>query len=104
MNDEHLRFRVAQHVTDFIRACVPVQRHRIGADGIRRMGRFEEGKIVSQQQGDSVIFAHAEPGKSAGRPARPRQKLGFRTDTFADNDGRGVAFHLPPRQQVLRPA
>src|ERR1700693_11486 len=45
---------------------MPVDRHRIGAEPHRRIGRLDEGDVVAHQYADVVALLDAKPLQSAG--------------------------------------
>ena len=60
VNDQQLRARVLQDVTDLVALEVPVDRNHVGADVGRTKYRFEVGKVIPQHDGDGVVFSDAK--------------------------------------------
>ena len=66
MADQDRRSGILQDVIDFLRLEVPVDRHRIGAEPHRGIGRLDEGDVVAHQDADAVALPDAELLQSAG--------------------------------------
>ena len=54
MADQHLGAAIAQDVGDLLGLEVPVDRHGVGGQPLRRDRGFEEGEIVAQEQRDRI--------------------------------------------------
>ena len=66
MGDQDPRAGVGQHVVDLFRLEVPVDRHAIGTEPHRRIGRLDEGDVVAHQHADAVTRLNAELVQAAG--------------------------------------
>ena len=51
---------ILQDVVDLLRLEVPVDRHAIGAEPHRGVGRLDEGDVVAHQHADAVALLDAE--------------------------------------------
>ena len=67
MSDHRLVPAVVQHISDFLGFAVPVDRHAVGAEALRRMAQFDEGSVVAQHDADRVAGADAEFAQSGRR-------------------------------------
>jgi hypothetical protein len=60
MADQDGRSGILQDVIDLLRLEVPVDRHRVGAEPHRGIGRLDEGDVVAQEHADAVARPNAE--------------------------------------------
>jgi len=67
MSDHRLWPAVIHHISDFLGFAVPVDRHAVGAEALRRIARLEKGKVVAQRDADRVAGADAEFAPSGRR-------------------------------------
>jgi len=67
MSDHRLWPAVIHHISDFLGFAVPVDRHAVGAEALRRIARLEKGKVVAQRDADRVAGADAEFAQSGRR-------------------------------------
>jgi len=61
---------VVQHIRDFGRLAMPVDRHAVGAEPLRSIARLEERNIIAQYHGNCVAATDAKCGKPTCRPRR----------------------------------
>ena len=54
---------------------MPVDRHRVGADGAGPQRRLEEGQIVSQVQAHAVPGPDSQTFEAGGGPSSPQRYL-----------------------------
>ncbi len=66
MADQHRCSGIPQHIIDFLRLEVPVDRHRIGAEPHRGISRLDEGDVVAHQDADAVGLLDADLLQTAG--------------------------------------
>jgi hypothetical protein len=52
---------------DLLGLAVPIDRHAVGAEALRRIARLEKGKVVAQHDADRVAGADTELAQSARR-------------------------------------
>ncbi len=83
--DQHPRAGILQHIGDFLRLEMPVDRHRIGAEQRHRIGRLDEGNIVAHQDADAVALPDAELLQTAGDTAGAVGDVGMGAPVAGDD-------------------
>ena len=91
MADQHAGAAVGEDVGDLLGLEVPVDRHGVGAERLRRVGRLHEGDVVAHQDGDALARRHAQHGQPRRDAAHSRvQRVGAQAPRAADEPGRYV--------------
>jgi hypothetical protein len=77
---------------------VPIDRHAIGAEQLRRVARLEERKVVAQYERDRVAGFDAERGKAAGCAEGAAEQHLARDGALAANEAAAsqIRHHIPP--------
>jgi hypothetical protein len=65
---------------------VPVDRHRIGAEPHRGIGRLDKGNVVAHQDADAVALPNPKPLQSAGDAGGAIGDLGMIAPSLAADD------------------
>ena len=76
MADQHAGAAVGEDVGDLLGLEVPVDRHRIGAERLRGVGRLDEGDVVAHQDGDAIAGRDAEREQARRDAPHPAVELG----------------------------
>ena len=77
---------ILQHVVDLFRLEVPVDRHAIGAEPHRGIGRLDEGDVVAHQHADAVALLDAELMQAAGDAVGALGDFGMAAPALAADD------------------
>ncbi len=95
VTDQHRGAGVLQDVIDLFRLEMPVDRHTIGAEPHRRIGRLHEGDVVAHQDANAVALLDAELVQPAGNARGAVGDLGVVAPPVAGDDAviEGGRFH-----------
>ena len=98
VRDNDLGRGVTKHIADLRRLAVPIDRHAIGAEQLRRVARLEEREVVAQYKRDRVAGFDAERGKAAGRAEGATEQHLARDGALAANEAAAsqIRHHIPP--------
>src|SRR5712671_2636792 len=108
MRQHRLGTAVMQYVSDLRSLAVPVDRHAVRAEPLRRIARLEEREVIAQHHGNGVPRRNAERRKPARRPPRPlHDRLARDLAIPADHPAGRNLCHAPLpccREKVSSPA
>ena len=106
MADQDRRSGIPEDVIDFLRLEMPVDRHGVGAEPHRGIGRLDEGEVVAHEDADAVALPDAELAQSAGDAVGAIGDIGMTAASVAADDaeeGLGCFDHFVLLAKVCEP-
>src|SRR5215471_7955595 len=74
MRHDYLGATVLQYIGDLGGFAVPIDRHAISAEPLRRIAYLEEREVIAQHHGNSVAGCDTERREAARRPDHPPRR------------------------------
>ena len=88
MADQNTGAGIFEDVIDFLRLEMPIDRHRVGAELHRGIGRLDERDVIAHEDADAVALPHPKPLETASNAGGAIGDLGVTTSSFTADDAK----------------